>query len=245
MPKTNFGAIITVSLKSKRLKRKALLQLGNQTIIEHIIDRMKKICSSKNIVIATSNMKIDIPLKKIANKKKIKYFLGDPIDVLDRMNRAAKKFKINNFISTTGDNPFVDHPCAKKMIQFHIKKRFAFTEIKGLPWGTFCYGVNLSALNDIVVLKRKKDTEVWGNYFRKFKKKINGVYIVKNKKLDVKKLRLTIDYKEDLEFARKILFYSKKKLPVSRDIINIISRKRYLLKINKFIKQKKIPKKYY
>ena len=115
MTNINFGVLITVSLKSKRLKRKALLKFGNQTLIESIIDRMKKICPAHRIILITSNKKNDYPLKKIAIKKKIKYFLGDQLDVLHRMNQAALKFKIKNFISTTGDNPFVDHIFAKKM----------------------------------------------------------------------------------------------------------------------------------
>ena len=74
MPKINFGVLITVSLKSKRLRKKAILDLGNQTIIENIIDRMIKICPKKRIVLIISNKKIDFPLRKIAEKKKIKFF---------------------------------------------------------------------------------------------------------------------------------------------------------------------------
>ena len=64
MPKINFGVLITVSLKSKRLRKKAILDLGNQTIIENIIDRMIKICPKKRIVLIISNKKIDFPLRK-------------------------------------------------------------------------------------------------------------------------------------------------------------------------------------
>ncbi len=245
MTNINFGVLITVSLKSKRLKRKALLKFGNQNLIESIIDRMKKICPAHRIILITSNKKNDYPLKKIAIKKKIKYFLGDQLDVLHRMNQAALKFKIKNFISTTGDNPFVDHIFAKKMIKFHIKNKYAFTEIKGLPWGAFSYAVNLKALSDIVNFKKKKDTEVWGNYFRKYKKNYCGVFEIKNKKFYNYNLRLTIDYKKDLEFGRKILSISKKKFPISRDIVDLIKNNKKLLKINSSIKQKKAPKKYY
>ena len=156
MSKLNFGALITVSLKSKRLKNKAILNLGEQTIIENIIDRMSKICEKENIILITSNRKIDIPLHKIAKVKKINFFAGDAKDVLERMSKAANKFKLQNFISTTGDNPFVDHLYAKKMIKYHIKNKLDFTEISGLSWGAFCYGVNLKALKRIVKNKKKR-----------------------------------------------------------------------------------------
>ena len=48
------------------------------------------------------------------------------------MSKAVKKFKIKNFVSTTGDNPFVDYCYAKKMIAYHLKNKFDFTEISGL-----------------------------------------------------------------------------------------------------------------
>ncbi len=245
MSTTNFGVLITVSLKSKRLKKKALLEFGKQTIIENIIDRMKKICDPKKIIIITSNKKIDLPFKQIAHKKGIRIFFGDPIDVLHRMYEAAKKFKIKNFISTTGDNPFVDYLFAKKMINYHIKNKFDFTEIIGLPWGAFCYGVSLIGLDKIMKNKKKRDTEVWGNYFRKNKYCINGLYKINHKKLNIKKLRLTVDYKADYELVKKILSLSKKNFPLSKEIVKIIQKNKKLIKINSHIKQKKIPKKYY
>ena len=74
MTNINFGVLITVSLKSKRLKRKALLKFGNQTLIENIIDRMKKVCPAHRIILITSNKKKDYLLKKIAKKKKLNIF---------------------------------------------------------------------------------------------------------------------------------------------------------------------------
>ena len=103
MSKLNFGALITVSLKSKRLKNKAILNLGEQTIIENIIDRMSKICEKENIILITSNRKIDIPLHKIAKVKKINFFAGDAKDVLERMSKAANKFKLQNFNMTMNE----------------------------------------------------------------------------------------------------------------------------------------------
>lgn len=245
MPKINFGVLITVSLKSKRLRKKAILDLGNQTIIENIIDRMIKICPKKRIVLIISNKKIDFPLRKIAEKKKIKFFSGSAIDVLDRMSKAVKKFKIKNFVSTTGDNPFVDYYYAKKMIAYHLKNKFDFTEISGLSWGAFSYGVNSEALEKIVKNKKKKDTEVWGNYFRNNNSINSGIYKLKDKKNFHKKLRLTIDYKEDYIFAKEILKLSKNNIPLSKEIIDIINKNKKLLNINKNMKQKKIPIKYY
>lgn len=241
----DYGILITVSLKSKRLKNKALLNLNGKSIIEIIIDRMAKISKKNKIILITSNKKKDNPLVEIAKRKKINFFTGDSIDVLNRMLCAAKKFKIRNFISTTGDNPFVDYFYSKKMIKYHLKKKFDFTEIQGLPWGAFSYGINLKALDNIVKNKKKKDTEVWGNYFR-FNKKLNcGVYKLNTKKYFHKDLRLTIDFKEDYEFAKQLLKSLKFNMPLSKDIIKIINKNKKLMNINKHKKQKKIPVKYY
>ena len=69
----------------------------------------------------------------------------------------------------------------------------------------------------------------------------SGIYKLKDKKNFHKKLRLTIDYKEDYIFAKEILKLSKNNIPLSKEIIDIINKNKKLLNINKNMKQKKIP----
>ena len=73
-----------------------------------------------------------------------------------------------------------------------------------MPHGSFCYGISVNALEKVVNIKDKIDTEVWEKYFTDTGYfKIHDLKI-KNK-LHIKPgLRMTLDYPEDLKFIKVI-----------------------------------------
>ena len=51
------GIIIQARSSSKRLPNKVLFKLGKRSILEHVIDRVKKVYFKKRIIIATTKNK--------------------------------------------------------------------------------------------------------------------------------------------------------------------------------------------
>lgn len=231
---------ITARLKSKRLKKKALLKLGKFPLIQHQIRRLKKVFLSKNIIIITSKNKEDLKLKNIAKKEKIGFFQGHATDVLKRMSDAAKKYGVDNFINCTADNPFVDPFYAKKMFNFHLRKKLDFTTTTKLPIGIYSFAVNSTALASVIKNKKSKDTEIWRSYFQRSKKYKCGNFSKIPKIHNVQKIRLTIDEYEDYLLANIILNLANKEFPTFREILSILERYPYLKKINSKIKQRNI-----
>ena len=238
--KTSPFIFITARLKSKRLKKKALIKLGNLPLIQHLIKRLKRAFPSKNIVIITSKNKEDIKLKKISIKEKVGFFQGHATDVLKRMSDAAKRYKVENFINCTADNPFVDPFYAIKIYNFHIAKRLDFSTTNKLPIGIYSFVVNSKALKNVIKNKKSRDTEIWRSYFIKQKKFKCGYYNKIPKKHNVKSVRLTIDEIEDYLLANVILALSGKEIPSLDEILRIIKKYPYLKKINSKIIQKNI-----
>ena len=91
------GALIYTRLCSKRLNNKGLFYFGKKKLVEHVIERVKKISNLDDIVLATSNSKIDNKLKQIAKNYKIKIFQGSEHNVLERTFKCLKKNKIQYF----------------------------------------------------------------------------------------------------------------------------------------------------
>ena len=234
-----YGVLITARLKSKRLKKKLLKKIKNQNLISFLINRLKIQFPKKKIVLITSKLKQDKPLIDISKNLKINFFCGESLDVLKRIYDAAEKFKFSNIISCTADNPFIDTRESKKMIKFHIKNNHDLTIMKGLPIGMFTYGVKVSAIKKILKIKRVKNTETWGPYFFGFFKFNVGYYKI-NINPKYRKLRLTVDEKEDLDLANKILSLSKDSQPNSIQIFKIFDKNPKLFNINSHIKQKPI-----
>lgn len=63
-------ATIEARLGSKRLPDKLLLKLGNKTVFEFLVDRLKKIKKIDKIVLATTKKFEDEKLVRLAKKKK-------------------------------------------------------------------------------------------------------------------------------------------------------------------------------
>ena len=235
----SYGVLITARLKSKRLPKKIIKNINENNIIVFLIQRLKLKFNKEKIVIITSNSNQDKILEQIAHKEKIKIYKGHPQDVLQRMYFAAKKFQFKNFISCTADNPFTDPNFAKKLISFHIKNKNDLSIMKGLPIGIFSYAINTKGLKKLINDKFSKNTENWLGYFTENKKLKVGYFNTKFNFQGInKKLRLTVDFLQDLNLIREILKKTKTKQPSLNNIIKIIKANPGILKINSKVKQK-------
>jgi spore coat polysaccharide biosynthesis protein SpsF len=159
------GILITVRLKSTRLPRKALRELCGRPLISHLIDRLRLSTHAEHLVLCTSDDPQDDPLIDIARASGIAHFRGHPDDVLQRLTDAATAFDFDTVVSCTGDNPFVDPIWADRLVEFHRQQGADHCRLDGLPWGTFCYTLQRTAMQRACAMKAETDTEVWGGYF--------------------------------------------------------------------------------
>ena len=107
--KVNFLVTIQARMTSKRLPRKMCLELEkSKTVLEILIDRVKKSKYVDQILIATTKNKADNKVINIAKKKGCLFYRGSEKNVLSRLVSATKNKKKNCIIQLTGDNPFID-----------------------------------------------------------------------------------------------------------------------------------------
>ena len=69
----NLYLLLFIRLNSKRLKNKGFMKIGKLKVIEIIIERCLKSISKKNIIITTTNKKIDDKIFNFAKKKTLRY----------------------------------------------------------------------------------------------------------------------------------------------------------------------------
>ena len=101
------AVIIQARLTSSRFPNKILEKIGNYTLIDYLIDRIKSCKEVDKVILAVpNNKKNKIISKKIKNNNLI--FYGNENDVLDRFYKAAKKHRIKVIVRICGDCPFVD-----------------------------------------------------------------------------------------------------------------------------------------
>jgi len=119
-------AIIQARTGSNRFPKKMLHKIDNETMIWHVINRIKNVKSIQQIVLVTTEREEDQKLLEIAKKSEINGFVGKEIDVLDRFFQCAKKFDADPIIRITGDCPLIDPFLIEKMIQFFVENKFDY-----------------------------------------------------------------------------------------------------------------------
>lgn len=141
-------ACIIARTASKRLPNKVLLEVGGKTMIEHIIDNVKKVSNIDEIYICTSQNSEDKILLEIAEKSGVKAYAGSENAVIERMLDVAKLEDADNLIRITGDNIFTDSYLLDTLLKEHIKDQSDYSRVEYLPIGVTGEIMSVKALED-------------------------------------------------------------------------------------------------
>lgn len=229
---------ITVRSVSTRLPKKTLRKINGKPLIQNLVERLSKIHSVKEVIVCTTIEKSDNELVEFLQKIGVKTFRGSSMDILGRLHQAALKWKLQHFIVVEGDDLFCDSDLIEKTCKFLKKSNYEFIYWKNLPLGATPLGIKTKPLFQLIKKFSTKNVETgWGDFIIK-----SGVFKIgalkqKDCRLERPEIRLTIDYPEDLQLARKLI----KNLPINfslLDIIKILDENNEWQKINEKVKQK-------
>jgi len=231
--------LIAVRLHSTRLKRKALIKIGNKTILEHLVDRVKQAKFPDDLIICTSDHQGDKEIIELADNIGIKWFAGSEKDVLDRFIKAADTLNGDIAVRITGDNPLSDPEMMDDMLLYHMQHKLDFTYTEDLPRGTRSEIINVSAMKKAQRLAEdSSQSEYMSLYFRDNPDLFNVFkYSTTKEHLKRPEYRLTIDTPKDLEVI-KVLYESlakREKFPHLKTIIDFLDENPEIVSINKKI----------
>lgn len=239
-------AIIQARMNSTRLHNKALLKIGDQPMLYHVVKQTKASKFVKDIIIATTKSPKDKKIINFCLKHNLKYFCGSNNDVLDRYFKCAKKFTCDPVIRISSDCPFIDPSIIDQIISKfrknscdYVANNFEKINKKwensacNFPQGMVVEICNFKTLEKAwKVAKKPSEREHVFPYVQfnaKFFKVSNLVY-----KKDLSFIRCTVDKKEDLKFVRELwkrIPKSKKTIHIN-DILKIINKEPCLVEIN-------------
>ena len=236
----NVDIFIPARLDSSRLPKKHLKKINNIPIIELLVQRLKKVKNVRNIIVCTTTKKSDDELVKFLVKKNILYFRGDDTDILKRFYDAAQKFQTDIIVDVEGDKIYTEPFFVSEIISEMKNNNYDFiigndsTKIFNpsdhLIHGIIPAGIRVSSIKKVSKLKNEFNKETGYKEIFVNSKNIKKKFFVFNSKLQVpSSLRLTIDYPEDLNFARKLFSILKEDF-THKDILKIIKDNPDLLK---------------
>jgi spore coat polysaccharide biosynthesis protein SpsF len=238
------GFIIQARIGSTRLPGKVLLNLGDRTVIENIIERLKKLFPIK-IIVATTNLveddQIDRLVKSIDN---VSIYRGSTDNVLSRYLSSAKKHNLDVIIRITADCPLIDPYLIREGLKIFESNQYDIvtnasprleerTYPRGLDYEIFSYQY-LFDLSKLKLTDYDKEHVTPIIY-----KNSNRVYVTKSI-TDNSDIRITLDTYDDYKVIRKI--YDELYVGVhdffSEEIINYLRSNPNICEMNKHVKQK-------
>ncbi len=239
-------AIIQARMSSSRLPGKVLKPLAGKPILWHIVDRCKQSRLVSDIVVATSKERTDDEISGFCESYNINCHRGDLNNVLKRYVDILKKNKADYFIRITGDSPLICPEYIDKQIQAISYHKCDF--VWDINMAPILFGQSAQSMESILKISRNTnnpdDLEHVGSRYLSENPdqfKIIGIKSPENyKKFDI---RFSVDEKNDYEFMRIIYdqLYQGNPIPLS-DVINLLTSKPSLLKINKNVEESNINK---
>tara|TARA_B100000941_G_scaffold267641_1_gene223720 strand:- start:591 stop:1286 length:696 start_codon:yes stop_codon:yes gene_type:complete len=204
--------LIQARMNSKRLPKKVLFKINNQEILKHMFSRILKCKNKVNLVVATSEKKIDNAIIKLCKREKVKFFRGSQENVALRLIKCAEKFKSTYFIRLCGDSPLIDPNIIDKMINLFKKKGgldlISNRQDTSIPPGQTVEIIKINSLKQAYKsFKKKSHYEHVTSFFYENKKKFNIFTTSLKKKKS--KIKLTLDTKKDLIKLKRIILSFK------------------------------------
>jgi len=233
-------ASIEARMTSSRLPGKVLMQaINGMSMLEFMIQRVKKSQLIDQIIVATTINDTDDPIFNICQKLSINCYRGSEDDVLLRVLNAHKSVNSQIIVELTGDCPLIDPEIIDKVINIYLNNNFDYvsnSHIRSFPDGVDVQVFSFDILKEISIkTKEPYDRENVSSYIYR-----SGEYsleaITAGKELFWPELRITLDDKGDYYLIKKIIeyFYANKKFEFSlKDIVNYLKENKQLLELNK------------
>ena len=245
----NIVAIIQARMGSTRLPGKIMKEILGKPVILWDLDRVSLSKLIDEIVVAIPYGKEnDVIVDTITEyNDKIITTRGSEDDVLDRYYQTAVKTDADVVVRITSDCPLIDPAVIDNVIEQFLDNDCDYCSnslIRTYPRGL-----------DTEVFSFKALQKAWNETAKDYEREHVTPYIIENpdkfkllnvaNDIDLSHLRWTLDTKEDFEFIGVVYkrIYSKKKLFLIDDVLELLDREPELIDINKHIEQKVIHQK--
>ena len=239
----NSDILILARLDNNRLPSKHLKLINDMPMILKLIQRLRMAKKIREIIVCTTTDHSDDPLVEILERESILYFRGDANDIVKRLLDAANYFGTDLIVDVEGDKIYTDPLFVDKVVDELQNNQVdfvigndslnEFNPFNHLIHGVIPAGIRKVCLEKVYNSKITNHTETGYHEFFTQSDLISKKYIIIDE-LSEKNIRLTIDYPEDLELAKKI-FQELGDHFHYYDILDLIKKNPMLLKITQKI----------
>lgn len=198
------ACIVACRMKSSRLKQKAILPIAGVPSVERCLHNCLSIPSAGLVILATSTMEEDAILKDYTLNGEVKFWRGDPDDVIMRYLGACAEFGIDVVIRVTADCPVVSPEIAEILLASHFSSGADYSSPKQCAVGSGVEIYNVEALQRVIQLLGKAEYSEYMTCYMKNNADIFKINVVELPPEFVRDYRLTLDCPEDLKMFERL-----------------------------------------
>ena len=241
-------AVIVARNGSTRVPGKSLIEFSGEPLIWHMIRIAKQIHGISQVCLATSNLKIDDSLCKIAENENIQIYRGDPENVLDRVYNSSKKLNADIIVYIGGDCPLLDPTIVSDAIDFFISSKIDYLnnyDPPTFPGGQDINIVSFDALKKAYECALAPSQRIHAFSYLTFHPTefvmSNFDYGINTPK-DIDEYHWAVDYPEDIKFIEMIYdhLYQKGKIISLEQVLDLVRLNKKISKYNKKIMKPKV-----
>jgi len=237
--------IVQARMTSTRLPGKVMKIVCDKPLLEHLINRLRRVKYADQVVIATTVNDTDNQIVNLCKELGTLYYRGSEGDVLGRYYEAAVKYGGDIIIRITSDCPVIDPEVVDYLINFFANNIEKYDYVSNTLERSYPKGMD-AEITSFDTLK-----EAHFNAYDPFDREHVTPFIKMRPqqfrlynilyKADMSRYRWTVDTPADLELITKIYdaLYYKNPLFSLNDILDLMNSNPQLENINAHVKQKK------
>jgi spore coat polysaccharide biosynthesis protein SpsF len=195
-------------MTSSRLLGKVMKPILGRSMLELMIERLRRARRLDRIVIATTENGTDDVIEALAERIGVSCFRGSEDDVLGRVLGAAKAFGADLIVETTGDCPLIDPFLVDQVVNTFEANEVDYCDncvVKSYPLGMAVQAFPVSVLEEIArSTSDPADREHVSLFIYEHPERFRLLHVVSGFDEESASLRLTVDTAEDLAVVRSV-----------------------------------------
>jgi spore coat polysaccharide biosynthesis protein SpsF len=200
-------AVFQARMRSTRLPNKLLLDLCGKPLLLRVVERIRGARTVDQIVIATTTAPGDGVLLDFARRHGLASYAGSEEDVLDRFHQAARTFGAGVIVRITTDDPFKDPGVTDQFVR-HLLERPGLDYVSNTIQPTYPEGIDTEVFTFAALEKAWREARLPSEreHVTPYIWKNPGKFRIENLRHDedLSAWRWTLDYEQDVDFARKV-----------------------------------------
>jgi len=228
---------------SGRLPGKVLMDLGGESVLARVVQRVRRAVLVQEVIVATSVSEKDDAVVAECRRMQVPCFRGSEHDVLDRYYKCAQSHAAGSVVRITADCPLIDPDLVDATIRTFLDEPCDYASNALVP--TYPKGL------DVEIFTMTALARAWRAASQSYEREHVTPYLYEHPELfrlvsvtadaDHSQYRWTLDTAEDLGLLRKIYASLGNRDDFGwREVLQLMRREPELAEINAHVPQKAV-----